>query len=124
MKSHLRFNVELDWLYKFEDVEKLKFLNKSLTKDGKYFNTEDYKNFIEKFYNDYKFNKIYNIWLNNKDDKYLKPSLDHINPKANDCNLNDLNNLQFLTWFENRCKNDMNQNEWNKLKNNINSYLI
>ena len=52
-----------------------------------------------------------------------KPSIDHIVPKAKG-GTNDLNNLQFLSWFENRCKNDMTQNEWDILKNNINKYLI
>ena len=37
---------------------------------------------------------------------------------------NDLENLQFLSWFENRCKNDMTQKEWNILKSNIGEYLI
>ena len=36
---------------------------------------------------------------------------------------NDLKNLQFLTWFENRSKNNMTQNEWNKLKLNIGEYF-
>ena len=37
---------------------------------------------------------------------------------------NSLDNLQFLTWFENRCKNNMTQKEWDKLKQNINNYFI
>lgn len=52
-----------------------------------------------------------------------KPSLDHIVPKAKG-GTNDLENLQFLSWFENRCKNDMTQDEWNILKSNIGEYLI
>ena len=56
-------------------------------------------------------------------EKYKKPSLDHIVPKAKG-GTNDLNNLQFLSWFENRCKNDMTQEEWNNLKINMNEYLI
>ena len=32
--------------------------------------------------------------------------------------------LQFLTWFENRAKNDMSQDEWNKVKANMKDYLI
>ena len=35
-----------------------------------------------------------------------------------------LDNNQFLSWFENRCKNDMTQDEWNILKSNIKEYLI
>jgi hypothetical protein len=37
---------------------------------------------------------------------------------------NDIENLQFLSWFENRCKNDMTQTEWNNLKLNIQEYFI
>ena len=32
-------------------------------------------------------------------------------------------NLQVLTWFENRCKNDMTQAEWSAIKLNINRYF-
>ena len=35
-----------------------------------------------------------------------------------------LDNLQFLTWFENRCKNNMSQSEWDDIKTNIGLYLI
>ena len=37
---------------------------------------------------------------------------------------NAIENLQFLSWFENRCKNDMAQAEWNNLKLNIQEYFI
>ena len=32
--------------------------------------------------------------------------------------------LQFLTWFENRCKNDMTQTEWDNLKLTIEEYFV
>lgn len=35
--------------------------------------------------------------------KYKKPSVDHIIPKAKG-GTNAIENLQFLSWFENRCK--------------------
>ena len=50
-------------------------------------------------------------------------SIDHIIPKAKG-GTNLLSNLQFLSWFENRCKNDMTQDEWNTLKLNIKEYVI
>ena len=47
----------------------------------------------------------------------------HIHTRANGgCNMID--NLQFLTWFENRAKCDMSQEDWNKVKLNIKDYLI
>ena len=35
-----------------------------------------------------------------------------------------VDNLQFLTWFENRAKNNLSQEEWNKIKDNIGDYLV
>ena len=82
-----------------------------------------YKAFIEHFYYDNQFNKLYNTWLKDKNDKYLKPSLDHIIPRSKG-GAADISNLQFLTWFENRCKNDMTQAEWVKMKANLGKYLL
>ena len=126
MKSHLKYEIELEWLIKYEDIEKLKFLNKSLTRERnkKGFNTEIYKKFIEKFYFDDQFNMLYSKWLLNKTDLWLKPSLDHIKPKSKGGSLIDLNNLQFLTWLENKCKSNMDQNKWIQIKSNINKYFV
>lgn len=125
MKAHLKYDVSLDWLMSFEDIEKLKLLNKSISRkrDCIGFNTELYIKFIEKFYYDTQFNLIYSFWLK-KQDKYSKPSLDHIIPRSKGGKLNDLNNLQFITWLENRIKNDLDVDEWNTIKNNIKDYLI
>ena len=124
MASHIRFNVSAEWLSQFDDVEKLKFLNSCITdRSGRYaVNDAWYKEYILKFYYDLQFNSIYEKWLGSGD-KYMRPTIDHINPKANGGN-NDIDNLQFLTWFENRAKNDMTLNEWNKLKLNMKAYLI
>ena len=37
---------------------------------------------------------------------------------------NNLSNLCFLTWFENRAKNDMPLVVWQEMKKNIENYLI
>lgn len=126
MKAHLKYEISLEWLMQFTDVEKLKFLNRSITRgrDKKGFTDNLYKLFIKKFYFNTQFNKIYKTWLGGEKDVYLKPSLDHIVPRSKGGELADLNNLQFLTWFENKCKNDMSMEDWNKLKNNMNKYLI
>jgi len=34
-----------------------------------------------------------------------------------------LDNLQLISWLENRAKIDISQVEWNKIKSNINYYL-
>ncbi|AKO61004.1 hypothetical protein AXI76_gp103 [Pseudoalteromonas phage H101] len=124
MASHLRFDVGWEWLSRYEDIEKLKFLNRSITnRDNRWIiSTEDYKVFIERFYYCEQFNKLYFKWLGTND-KYLKPSIDHVVPKAKGGS-NTISNLQFLTWFENRCKNDLSQVEWDLIKSNLGDYLL
>jgi len=123
MKAHLKYDVSLEWLSSFEDIEKLKYLNCSLSKkrDCEGFTTEIYKQFIEKFYEDKKFNELYTKWLETKD-KWIKPSLDHIQAKARGGTLL-LDNLQFVSWLENRAKADIKQDEWERIKKDIGYYL-
>ena len=122
MKAHLKYNISLRWLKRFDNIEKLKFLNRTLSRkrDSKYFDTKKYKQYIEEFYYDNQFNKIYAFWLNNNKNKYYKPSLDHIVPKSKRGDYN-LDNLHFLTWYENRCKNNMTMKEWNNFKEKTNA---
>jgi 5-methylcytosine-specific restriction endonuclease McrA len=125
MLTHIRFDVSLDWLLQFDDFEKLKFLNRAITpRDTRYkVDTSWYEDYVVKFYTDKQFNDIYSKWLSGgKNDKYLMPTIDHINPKANG-GQDNLDNLQFLTWFENRAKNDMPLVEWRRLKENMRDYL-
>ena len=123
MKAHLKYDVSLEWLSKFEDIEKLKYLNRSLSRkrDCEGFNTEIYIQFIERFYADSKFNELYYKWIETND-KWIKPSLDHIEAKCNGGSLL-IDNLQFISWLENRAKIDIDQELWNKMKQNINYYL-
>lgn len=109
----------------FPDFSKLKLLNNVITKRDNRWNvsTEWYKNYIERFYNDEQFNSLYLSWVESGKIKYKKPSLDHIVPKSKG-GTNSLDNLQFLSWFENRCKNDMTQDDWDNLKSNIDEYFI
>ena len=125
MKSHMRWNVDIEFLMNFEDFDKLKFLNKSISRKRDFGDiaTEYYKIFINKFYKDIQFNKIYNNWKQNGEQKLLRPSLDHIIPKSRGGS-EELNNLQFLTWFENFSKRDMTQEEWEIVKSNIGEYFV
>jgi len=123
MKAHLKYDVSLEWLNSFEDIEKLKYLNHSIARERDYrgFTTEIYKQFIKKFYNDKKFNALFEKWLVTKD-KWMKPSLDHIKAKCNGGTLL-LDNLQFVSWLENRAKVNIDQNEWELMKTRINEYF-
>jgi len=122
MKTHLKYKVSLDWLKKYDDIEKLKFLNKTLSRKriSNHFDTEKYKKFIQKFYYNEQFNSIYKLWLRKGKGKYSKPSLDHIIPKSKDGG-HKIENLQFLTWFENRTKNNMTMKEWTIFKKETNT---
>lgn len=123
MASHLKYDVDYEWLNQFEDIERLKYLNHAISRKRDYngFTTEDYKAYIIKFYNDESFVRLYELWKSDGD-KYIKPSLDHIIPKANGGSLG-IENIRFISWFENRAKNDIPLCEWEKIKKNINKYL-
>lgn len=123
MLSHLKYEVDFDWLNSFEDLEKLKFLNRAISRKRDYegFTTETYKMFIEKFYYDSKFNDLYSKWISTQD-KWIKPSLDHIKPKSEGGSLL-LDNLRFVSWFENRAKESIDYEKWEKMKLNIEYYL-
>ena len=75
------------------------------------------------FYDDKSFNQVYKTWCKHNGNKWLKPSIDHIVPVSAGGSKDDLNNFQILTWFENRCKNDMTSDEWKYVKENINLYI-
>ena len=123
MQSHLKYDVSLEWLHQFSDIDRVKYLNRSISRerDCKGFTTEIYKRFIERFYFDSNFNRLYDKWVTTGD-KWMKPSLDHIEAKANGGNLL-LDNLQFVSWLENRAKVDIPQDIWDSMKGRINEYL-
>ena len=126
MKEHLRFDVSLEWLSQFDDFEKLKFLNRAITnRDNRWLvDTDWYMKYIQRFYSDIQFNCLYKNWLtSDKKNKYLKPTVDHTIPISKGGS-GDLENLQFLSWFENRAKNNLSQSEWDELKRNIRNYLV
>jgi len=124
MITHIRYEITYDWTNQFDDIEKLKYLNKCISRkrDSELFTTEIYMKYIEKFYYDEKFNYLYNEWLKTGD-RWIKPSLDHIKPKSVGGVIDDIDNLCFISWFENRAKCDIDLYEWEKMKQNILYYL-
>jgi len=125
MSAHLRFDVTWEWLSYFEDIEKLKLLNRCVTNRSGRFNvgTDWYKCYLTQFWDCEQFNSVYKKWIDSNKQPLKRPSLDHIHPKSKS-GCEELSNLQFLSWFENRCKNDMSQEDWNNLKLNIEEYLV
>jgi len=111
----------------YKDLYKLQFLIKITSKHRKHiaFNDDARKAFLDKFYFDTQFNKIYDRWQESGENKWYIPSLDHKVSKFNGENWG-LDNLQFLTWFENRAKAEMNQDEWDlfKIETNTKSDLF
>jgi len=131
-KSHLLATskcpwLTMDYLWQWTDWDKYAFLHKALvhlmpitklTKDY-------YFAFIKKFYHDKQFNLLYSQWLKHQKEHdtfydWYKPSIDHIIPKSKGGTCS-LDNLQFLTVFENLAKRDMTQQEWEKFKSKTNT---
>ena len=122
MAGHIKYEVDYLYYQNFKDVEKLKVLNHMLTRDrvSQHFDTSSYKSFIEKFYHDEQFNKIYAAWMENGCDRWYKPSLDHKIPLSKGGTY-DLDNLQILTWFENRTKKNMMPEQWREFREKTNT---
>lgn len=121
-----------EYLFSFKDFDKFLFIHRSITHTINLINIDmkKYKEYIEHFYYQDQFNKIYNFWLNQKRGSTFydlaKPSIDHIIPKSRG-GTNQIDNLQFLTVFENLAKRDMTMEEWNDFKiktNTHSSYFI
>ena len=103
-------------LTEFKDYEKFRFIMKWVSRYRMSKKGERYVYFfIKKIYNDNKFNIIYNSWNNNKG-KWNIPTIDHIIPLSRGGDFFDLDNIQILTWFENRAKAEMTQKEWEDFK--------
>jgi len=111
----IKMKTEID-LSQYEDYDRLLFLTRYLSKHKSTFNTDEKRKlFLDKFYIDEQFIMIYSRWIKETENKWLRPSLDHKIPKSIGGTF-DLDNLQFLTWFENRAKADMNEEEWQSFK--------
>lgn len=113
---HLRRGISLKDIEKYTDIEKLLFLNNVIWRHRKHFmEDQKYIAYLDKFFFDDLFNKIYIQWKDNWKCKWKMPSLEHILPTSRWWTF-DLDNLTFTTWFENRAKAEMTLEEWNSFK--------
>lgn len=122
-KIERKYGIYKEDLEKFLDNDKLEFLYKSI-QDKRYYgemDKEEFLLFIHYFYFDKQFNKLYFAWRNSGD-KWLKPSCDHITSRKKG-GLNSLDNLQYISWLENKLKSDLSQAEWTLLKKNLKKYM-
>ena len=112
MRGKLRTNIDLN---KYADYERLLFLTTYLSTRREHIGYDDSVRelFLDKFYFDKQFNAIYDTWIASGKNRWYRPTLDHKMSQANG-GAWELDNLQFLTWFENRAKADMNEDEWLK----------
>lgn len=125
--SKANISNELDFSYlENKDMDKVKHLRRLYMKIKNNSNkkiTFTFKDFLDKFYTDIKFNKIYHKWIESYKKSELFPSIDHMESTSLN-GTNDLDNLQIITWLENRAKNNLPQDEWEYIKKHINDYFI
>ena len=113
--------LDREYLETFSDFDKFLFLHKTIrsTIGIELMSLEEYKDYINYFYNDFQFNAVYNFWKKqervNTFYDWAKPSLDHIIPWSRGGRHNK-ENLHFLTVFENLAKRDMTMEEWTEFK--------
>ena len=113
--------LDREYLETFDDFDKFLFLHKAIrsTIGIELMSLEEYKDYINYFYNDFQFNAVYDFWKKqeraNTFYDWAKPSLDHIIPWSRGGRHNK-ENLHFLTVFENLAKRDMTMEEWTEFK--------
>lgn len=126
INTRMKKSVGLDFLLKFDNPDKIRFLLMQLNIDAfnrKYEYTVEYlKEYFVKFYDDKRFNRLY-VLYKKTGNRFIKPSLDHKIPVSKG-GTNDLENLHFISFLENNCKNDMTWNDWLKIKKNLDKFLL
>ena len=127
-KTNIIKDLEEEWLFNFKDFDKFLFIHRTYRGtigNMSNLNKEDYKKIIEFFYNQKQFNDIYNFWLTQQKTNtfydWAKPSIDHKIPKSKG-GTDELDNLQYLTVFENLNKRDMTSKEWEEFKRQTNTH--
>jgi hypothetical protein len=119
MRSRMRTSIDLG---QYPDTARLKILTHVQAKRKKYIAYDDAtrKQFLDKFYFDRDFNAVYDAWIASGKNRWMYPSLEHKTPLSRGGDW-ALSNLSFVTWFENRAKADMTEQEWNQFKHATNT---
>lgn len=109
-------------LSRYPDLARLLILTRLQAKHRAHLAPDDATRqaFLDRFYHDAAFNAVYDAWIASGKDRWFYPSLDHKHPKASGADWT-LENLQFLTWFENRAKADMTVEEWEAFRQTTNT---
>lgn len=116
MVWHLKRNITISDLEKYDDIDKLIFLNNVIWRHRKHFLEDNkYISYLDKFFYDKKFNVIYKERILSWKCKWRIPSLEHMIPISKWWTF-ELHNLTFTTRFENRAKADMTLKERNEFK--------
>jgi len=116
------YRLDYGSLEEFRDLDKLKFITKWIVNlKASERNPTSIINFIKKFYYCDRFNLMHEKWLKCGRNRWMLPTLDHMIPVSRGGSETDINNMQILTWFENRTKSNMTQEEWDDFKKKSNT---
>jgi hypothetical protein len=119
-----KYKFGIDWLSEFDDWDKFKFVYKRVLHLGIPDNDIILaKKYIMHLYNDPRFSLLYDKWLDSGKEANKMPSIDHMTPISKGGTSN-LWNLRWVTFFENRAKSAILQEEWDSIKENISEYFI
>lgn len=117
----------IDEIIKFKDYQKFKLIVSWARTKRTLFDQspESRLAFVNHFYYDLQFNKIWKNWVDSGKRHLWKPSIDHIVPFSKG-GTGCIQNLQVITWFENKIKDSMTEEEWSdfKLSTNTSSNLF
>lgn len=119
MKAKLKTEIDLSV---YSNFQKLKHLTRVLSKRKEFLGYDDAvrKAFLDTFYFDQRFDSIYDKWIASGKNKWYYPTLDHKTPLSRGGGW-ELENLHYMTWFENRAKAEMTLDEWEQFKQTTNT---
>jgi hypothetical protein len=115
-----KYNINIGFFHRFDnlDINKIKLLNRMRKRIQ--LNETQYKQYLNTFYYNNDFNKLYTLWANGYN--FCRPVIDHIIPVCRG-GTDDLDNLQILSDIENYMKSSIDINSWFVLKKEFHHLL-